>query len=195
MQKYVLLIVAVVSLALLGGCAADMAARKRVEQPLPARSRLAVLPFENLSGTESAGEKVTSYFHNGLITSDRVAVVEYGQVYDALRRYRIRSATQITTEQIEKLAADLDVAYLLAGSVLEFEERDDRFLGIIPLVSFNCRLIDCRTGATVWVLTSNGRGDKGEIVFGIGAVRSADNLARMMVEEASGKLESLFQER
>jgi len=174
------------------GCASNMSARKRIESRLPAGARIAVLPIENLSGAENAGEKVTSYFQATLTQSERLQTVPYGEVYDGLRRYRIRSAALITSEQIDSLAASLPADYFLSGSVLEYEERDDRFLGIVPQVSFNCRLIDGRTGETVWVATSNGRGDKGEFVFGIGAIRSADYLSRKMVEKAVGNITDLF---
>lgn len=174
------------------GCASNMSARKRIDTRLPAGARIAVLPMENLSGAENAGEKATSYFQAALTQSERLKTVPYGEVYDGLRRYRVRSAALITSEQIDSLAASLPADYFLTGSVIEYEERDDRFLGTVPQVSINCRLIDGRTGETIWVATSNGRGDKGEFVFGIGAIRSADYLSRKMIEEAVGNINDLF---
>jgi TolB-like protein len=177
----------------LAGCAADMAARSKLERKLPAGSRVAVLPFENLSGFDKAAEKVTDLFQTDLLASDRVDAVEYGMLYEGLRRYRIRSATRITGQQIDSLAVHVNADYLLVGSVLEYKERDDRFLGVVPTVSFTCRLISCSTGESVWVATNNGRGNKGEIIFGIGAIRSADKLASEMVTQTTHELLDLFQ--
>ncbi len=181
--------------ALVAGCASNMTAKKRVAEPLPANARVAVLPFENLSGAESAGEIMTTNFLTLLGGADKFTVAEPGDVYDGLRRYRIRSATRISRGEIDSLATLLNLDFLLIGSVVEYDERDDRFLGTVPIVSYNCRLLDCRTGNTVWVAASNGRGDRGEIAFGIGAIRSADNLALVLTKETAKEINGLFRSK
>ena len=179
-------------LSLLSGCAANLASKKRIEGSLPAGARVAVLPFENLSGTDRASEKVTEFFQISLTGQERFTTIEYGAIYEGLRRYRIRSATLITADQIDSLAAFLEVDYLVAGSVLEYEEINNAYLGTVPQVSFNSRLISCREHRTVWVGSSNGRGDKGEVAFGIGTTRSADRLAQAMVQKAVSEIGGLF---
>lgn len=193
-MRYRCLILSVVGLLalLIAGCASNLAAKKRLDTPLPAASRVALLPFENLSGREKAAEKLTDYFLTSMARRGQFETVEFGQMYDVLRQHRIRSAALLTDEQIDSLATSLDVDYILVGSALEYNEYDNNFLGRVPQVSFNCRLIDCSDKKTVWVASSNGRGDRGELIFGIGVVRSADNLARKMVEEAVGDLSQLF---
>ena len=180
------------ALTLITGCAANLASKKRIEGRLPAGAKVAVLPFENLSGTDRASEKVTEFFQIALTGQDKIVTIEYGAIYEGLRRYRIRSATLITSDQIDSLAAFLQVDYLVAGSVLEYEEINNTYLGTVPQVSFNSRLISCAEHRTVWVGSSNGRGDKGEVAFGIGTIRSADNLARAMVDKATGEIGGLF---
>ena len=177
------------------GCAANMTAKKRTEVRLPANSRIAVLPFENLSGTEYAAEKITDYFQTMMSAQMRFETVDFGKVYDGLRDYRIRTASQLTDSQIDSLTSRLQVNYLLLGSVLEYEEHDNNYLGRLPQVSFNCRLLDCKTHKILWVATSNGRGDKGEFVFGIGAIRSADNLSRKMVQDAVNDITGIFNKK
>ena len=179
-------------LTLLTGCAANLAAKKRVDGHLAAGARLAVLPFENLSGTDRASEKVTEFFQIALTGRKEFTTIEYGTIYEGLRRFRIRSATLITEEQIDSLAAFLNVDYLVAGSVLEYEEINNVYLGTVPQVSFNSRLISCAEHKTVWVGSSNGRGDKGEVAFGIGTVRSADRLAESMTQKAVSEISDLF---
>lgn len=191
---YILLSAGLAAL-LLTGCAANLASKKRIDTKLPAGSRIAVLPFENLSGTDRAAEKVTEYFVMALTTADRLETLEYGSVYEAMRRYRIRSASLLNDMQIDSLAAFLRVDYLVSGSVLEFKEEDDVYLGTVPQVSFNTRVIDCRSHRTVWVGSANGRGDRGEVAFGIGTVRSAETLANGMVQDAAGEITDLFESR
>lgn len=191
-KTLVILLVGLLTSALLSGCAANLASRKRVEGRLPAGARVAVLPFENLSGADRASEKVTEFFQNALTGQQQLHVIEYGAIYEGLRRYRIRSATLITAEQIDSLAAFLQVEYLVAGSVLEYEEISNTYLGTVPQVSFNSRLLSCAEHRTVWVGTSNGRGDKGEVAFGIGTIRSADKLAQAMAQSAAAEIGGLF---
>lgn len=192
-QGAVSLVLAAVFLLATGGCATQMAARKRIEEKFSTASRIAVIPFENLSGKEKAAEKITDYFQTIMKGNERFETVEYGETYDLLRQFRVRSSTQITEAQIDTLASRLNLDFILTGSVLEFEEYDNSYLGRIPQVSFNCRLIDCRSKKTVWVATNNGRGDRGEVAFGIGAIKSSEALARQMVEDAVRDLTALFE--
>lgn len=192
-QGAVSLVLAAVFLLATGGCATQMAAKKRIEEKFPSESRVAVIPFENLSGKEKAAEKITDYFQTIMKGIERFETVEYGETYDLLRQFRVRSSTQITEVQIDTLASRLNLDFILTGSVLEFEEYDNSYLGRIPQVSFNCRLIDCHSKKTVWVATNNGRGDRGEVAFGIGAIKSSEALARQMVEDAVRDLTTLFE--
>ncbi len=182
-------------LILATGCASNLVSKKRVKTSLPAQSQVALLPFENLSGREKAAEKLTDYFITSMAGKKRFETVEFGQIYESLRRFRIRSSSLLTSEQIDSLAASLSLDYIVTGAALEYKEYDNNFLGRVPQVSFNCRLIDCSTQKTIWVGNSNGRGDKGEIAFGIGVVKSADNLARIMVEEAVDDFSGLFEKK
>lgn len=191
-MRYTLACTLIALAALTIGCASNMTAKRRVAELLPANARLAILPFENLSGAENAGEILTSNFQTLLSGIDRFTVAEPGDVYDGLRRFRIRSGTRISRGEMDSLATALQLDFLFIGSVVEYDERDDRFLGVVPTVSYNCRLVDCRTGNTVWVAASNGRGDKGEIAFGIGAIRSADNLALALTKETVKEISGLF---
>jgi hypothetical protein len=109
-----------------------------------------------------------------------------------MRKHRIRSGSLLTDTQIDSLAASLQIDYLVTGSVLEYEEYDDTYLGKVPQVSFNTRVIDCNSHNTVWAAVSHGSGDKAELLFGIGAVRSADQLAEKMVQNVVETVSGLF---
>jgi TolB-like protein len=187
--------VLVLAVSVMAGCASKMVSQKRVEQKLPAGSRVGVLPFENLTDSENAAEIVTSYFNQDLLAESRWRTVDYGEVYEGMRKLRIRSISTITREQLKSLGEEVGIDYVLAGSVTEYEEHDNHYLGRLPLVSFVTRLVNCSSGETVWVATQNGRGDEGEILFGIGAVRSAENLSRRMVQNAVNEISGLFERK
>lgn len=194
MRRFTIAALIMFGLAWMAGCATNLSSQRRLESKLPGQSRVAVLPFENLSDTERAGEKVTEYFVTELLSQRGLEVVEYGTMYDALRRSRIRSSSLVTEKQLQNLATELNARVFVTGAVLEYEEYDNQYLGKVPQVSFNVRVIDGTTGETIWVGSSNGRGDKGEVVFGIGAVKSADRLALEMVQNAVGKIVTLFED-
>lgn len=176
------------------GCGPHVATSLNVEETIPRGSRIAVLPFENLSGHENASEKITDYLVLSLQSFGDLSVVEFGQTYEQMRRYRVRSSAFLTDGQIDSLSTGLGAAYLVTGSVLEFTETDNQYLGKIPQVSLNVRVIKCATKKTVWSSAINARGDQGELVFGIGAVRSKDELARQVVTKAAGRIGDLVGE-
>lgn len=184
----ILLILASFAMA---GCASNMVARKGAAAFRPS-ARVAILPFENLSGKEQVAAKVTDYFHVFMADESGFTLVENGNIYEVMRKHRIRSGSLLTNSQIDSLATSLQIDYILTGSVLEFDEYEDTFLGKVPRVSFNTRVIDCSTHNTVWAAVSHGSGDKAEFLFGIGAVRSADQLAERMVDNVVGTVSGLF---
>jgi TolB-like protein len=174
------------------GCAPSLVARRTSVTSSPAHPRLAVIPFDNLSGKEAAGVKITTYFQSLMTGNAKFDLVEYGEAYDILRKFRIRSSRLLTASQIDTLAQYLKIDYIVTGSVYDYSEFDNTYLGKVPQVSFDTRVIECATQKTVWVGVSNGRGDESEIAFGIGAVRSADELAKRMVGSAVSDIAGLF---
>jgi TolB-like protein len=153
---------------------------------------VAILPFENLSGREYASEKITEYLVLALQSKTELRIPEFGQTYEQMRKFRVRSASLLTDAQIDSLARSLDLAYLVAGTVLEYTQTDDTYLGKIPQVSLNVRLIECASHQTVWAGVVNARGDDHELLFGLGAVRSPEALAQAAVEQAADKIADLF---
>lgn len=185
-------ILLIIGLFAIAGCASNMVARKGAAASFKPSARVAILPFENLSGKEQVAAKVTDYFHVFMADESGFTLVENGNIYEVMRKHRIRSGSLLTNSQVDSLASSLQIDYIVTGSVLEFDEYEDTFLGKIPRVSFNTRVIDCGTHNTVWAAVSHGSGDKAELLFGIGAVRSADQLAEKMVDNVVSSVSGLF---
>jgi TolB-like protein len=178
--------------AALSGCSPRVTTSARPGESLPRGAKVAVLPFENLSGRENASEKITEYLILALQRHPEIQTVEFGQVYEQMRRFRIRSSTLLTNDQIDSLKAGLGVAYLVTGTVLEYTETDNNYLGKVPQISVNMRMIDCASKNALWTGVINARGDQHEVVFGIGAVRSREELAHDAVEQAADKIAVMF---
>lgn len=185
------LLCALLALAALG-CGPTTSSRKVLQPAVPNNPRIAVLPFENLSGKEKAGAKLTEYFMSLMAPNPSFRTIPFGESSEVMREFRVRVASLLTNDQIDSVAAKLQCDYLLTGAVLEYDEFDNTYLGKIPQVSFNTRLIECSSKKTVWVGVSNGSGDQGELLFGVGAVRSADELARRMATDAINRCAAMF---
>jgi TolB-like protein len=181
----------IVCVAMLVACGPHMATTLRVEEKIPAGSGIAVLPLENLSGRENAAEKLTDYLVLSLLSQKDLVVTEFGKTYEQMRKHRVRSAAFLTDEQIDSLASGLGIRYLVAGAVLEFNELDNQYLGKIPQLSLNVRVIDCQSKRTIWSSAVNARGDQSEVVFGIGAVRSKDELAQKVAAQTAAQIGGL----
>jgi TolB-like protein len=151
---------------------------------------IAVLPLDNLSGRDKAGEKVTEYLFQSLSRNRGIQVAESGLVYDVLRRNRIRSATILTDQQIDTLAAALGVTHLLTGSVLDYSEQDNQYLGKVPTVAFTIRMVDVTTRQTVMTASANDRGDRKSMLFGIGSIKSSDLLTRKLADDVADRIAS-----
>jgi len=186
------LLLLVVAAFLMPGCGAPLATRHAQGTVFASNPKIAVLPFDNYTDQDLVSAKVTEYFQTTMAGRSKFTLIENGTTFEALRRLRIRSATVLRKGQIDSLAQTLQIDYLLAGSVLEYREIGDKFLQKIPQVSINARLIDGKTGATVWTGVSNDSGDRTELLFGLGAIKSADDLSRRMVESMVRDIEGLF---
>ncbi len=184
-------IVVAALLVILSGCGPHVATTVRIDEKIPAGAQIAVLPFENLSGRENASEKITDYFVLSLQSVNRVSVAEFGQTYEQMRKTRVRSSAFLTNDQIDSLSAGLGAVFLVVGSVIEYNEIDNQYLGKIPQISLNIRVISCQTKKTIWSSAINARGDQGEVVFGLGAVRSKDELAQKIVSQAADHIGAL----
>jgi TolB-like protein len=187
-----LCVLLVVVAAIVQSCGGSLSTRHIQEADFPANPKIAVLPFDNFTDQDLVSAKITAYFEVTMSGRGEFSVIENGTTFEALRRLRIRSVTVLRQGQIDSLAQALQADYLLTGSVLEYREIGDKFLVKIPQVSINARLIDGKTGATVWTGVSNDSGDRKELLFGLGAIKSAEELSRKMVESMVQDIQSLF---
>lgn len=179
----IFVVVAVVALAMLA-CSPGMVSKRSARVELPQKPRVAVLPFENYSGEEGAATRITDYFVTLMTASPDFELIEFGSAYEAMRRLRIRSSNSMSSEQIDSLAAILSADVLFSGTVVEYNTVDNSYLGKVPRVAFNARALATSERRTVWSAAVSGRGDKGEFLFGIGVIRSAEKLSEKLVEAA-----------
>jgi hypothetical protein len=142
------------------------------------RPTLAILPFLNQSQRRGAGEAVSLEFVRHLVATGRFRVLEPGVVREYLLRARIMIPGGASLETSRLMLGAMAVDLVLSGAVSEF--LDDPGPGGATL-RFTSTLLDGGTGSVAWQSSSYNRGDDGVFAFGLGRVRTSEELSCRMV--------------
>ena len=149
--------------------------------------RVAVLPLENLSPDQTAGEKVRRVTITEILSTGVVDVIEPGQVNRVLAQQNIQNPAVLLPEDFKRLGAALGVQLLVVGSV---ETYDRVTIGGVqaPEVTLTLRGVDVESGTIVWA-TSHTRGGATLMarLFGLTG-DSLSEVARKTVREAVATL-------
>ena len=144
--------------------------------------RVALLPLENLSARPDATEHVSRVALGALAETGTCQAVSPSDVEQAFTEFRIRDMNGVTREIVPKLAARLDARWLLAGTILEYGSLRTPD-GDVPTVGISLRLIDGLDGHTAWSAMRVRTGEDRETLFGLGRVRSIDQLTERLARE------------
>ena len=145
---------------------------------LGAMTKVAVLPFDNLTQERSAGDKVQRIFYLELLSLDVFEVAEPGQVTKTMKS----GATLETLgpAEFQKLGKDLGVDGVFTGTVVDFAEGRSGNTPT-PDVTIQLRLIETHTGSTVWSAGQTRSGaSMSTRLFGVGG-ESLTEAARRVV--------------
>ncbi|HET9951360.1 MAG TPA: hypothetical protein VFS09_06135 [Candidatus Eisenbacteria bacterium] len=168
--------------ALLAGCAGGAPHREQGGAVPTDHPRIALLPFENLTGREDQGRHFTQAFLAELAGSGAAEVVDMGQVEATVEKLRIRAPASPDREQLAMLAESLQVRYVLLGSVMEARMLRTAD-GETPAAGVSLRLVETATAKIVWAAVKVKTGDEHESVFGWGREDSAERLLTQLAEE------------
>ena len=144
--------------------------------------RVALLPFENLSGREDQSQVFTRIFFAQLVGTGAVEVVDPVQIDAAMDSLRIRATGSMTIGQLRAMADTLHVPYVMLGNVLESDMVRDPD-GEIPSVGASLRLVEAATGRVAWAGVLFRSGSDRETVFGWGRVRSTEKLVMTLAQD------------
>ena len=120
--------------------------------------RVAVLPFENLSGDQQAGLRATRLMVTELLASGAVDVVEPGEVEGALARLGVQRRKP-SVEEIVALGESLGVQALILGTVAQSEVLRSGSVGM-PVVTLDAQMVETETGAIIWATTHTQKGGR-----------------------------------
>lgn len=149
-------------------------------------TKVAVLPFQNISPERSAGDKVQTIFYLELLALDVFEVAEPGQVNKVIR-------TGVPIDSLgpadyQRIGKELGVDAVFTGSVVDFAEGRTGSTPT-PDVTIHLRLIETHTGATIWSAGQTRTGASASTrLFGVGG-ESLTEAARRIVR---GELKTLL---
>lgn len=143
----------------LTGCAAPGRLYVNPEADMSFYSRIAVLPFDNLSNDRFAAARVTRAFVTELVISERYDVVEPEEFRIALSRVGGEPNSQglYDMAKLRQGAQAVEATGILRGAVTEYQMMrvgSDQ----VPVVGFDVELIDVATGNIVWRLSTQKKG-------------------------------------
>ena len=141
-----------------------------------AATRVALLPFENVSGHPRSPAIVMPIIEQAL--KDRgYEVAEPDALEPFLFSQRIRVTGKLSREQLKALGKDFDVQYALVGSVDLFADTPGN-----PQWGVSARLLDTESGEIHWADAAGFTGDDFTGFLGLGTITSPDELAAKAVE-------------
>lgn len=159
-------------------CAGGGQAFRHPEADLSAIRRVGVIPFENFTAAQFAGEKVTTIYISELLMNVDVEVVEPGEVTRVLRQNEI-IGSRLSQSQIRTVGNALQADTLIFGSVQEYAR--ERFRNeSYPVVSVNVRWVDVNTGAIIFMGTASAKGSPKVPIVDVGEEQLFSVLTRQV---------------
>ncbi len=147
---------------------------------------LAVLPLNNFTSDQYAGEKIRSKINIELLSRGR-NVVEPGEIGTALRELKVRAMQSLRTEEMQDIGEMLGADAVIWGAVETFEVQKGINVSY-PEVTVNLLMYDTRSGNVVWsIWHTSGGASFGTRHFGTEGL-TLDRVSARVVREAFASL-------
>ena len=152
MKNLFILITAVFILCACSGKKQESAVFVREKLDLSYVSKVAILPFENLTANEFVGKRVRDIAFTEALAAKKFGVVDKGVVDAALREMAITKDEPLDAPVLKILGKRLGVNAFLTGTVNNIEGGGGALS--YPEVSLTLHLIDSETAQVLWRSTS-----------------------------------------
>ena len=150
--------------------------------------RVAVLPLDNLSTDQMAGEKMRVVIMTELLSTGIVDVVELGQVNRALTQLNIQNIRGMSPDEFKRVAAAVAAQMVVIGSVESFDRVQ---VGGVqaPEVTLTLRGLEAESGLIVWATSvTEGGATFSARLFGL----TGDSLSEVARRAAHDAVVTLF---
>lgn len=140
-----------------------------------AGTRIAVLPFQNVSGHLRSPGIITPLIEPGLRRRG-YTVLASSTLEPFLVQHRIRATNRLSREQLVALGNEFGAAFAMVGSIDLFADTPGN-----PQWGLSARLLETGTGRIVWADAAGITGDDFTGFLGLGTVTSPEDLAERVV--------------
>lgn len=184
-------LLAVTMIVALSGCGGARAGRYQDEQmDFGAIQQVAVLPFQNLTRDQVAGERVRDVFANMLLATGAFYVIPHGEVVRVVQRSGVAAAATPSIEEVVKIGKGLQAQAVITGVVKEYGEiRAGN--SSANVISLSVQMIETETGKIVW----SGEATRGGVTFWMRLFGGGGEPLNVITEEAvSDVLDQLFED-
>jgi hypothetical protein len=144
--------IATALVTMVAGCAAKRAAQVTYHEPTMDFSlvhTVAVLPFANMSTTQTADERVRDVFMTMLQATGQIYVLPTGEVQRGLSRVEMPNPTTPSDQDVVSLSKILGCDAVITGSVLEYGEARSGSASA-SYISVSVQMLEAKTGKLVW---------------------------------------------
>jgi hypothetical protein len=114
---------------------------------------VAVVPFQNLTDSDDAAERVRDTFMGMLLATEAVYVVPAGEVARGIERIGQIPREGPSTEQVKKLSGILKVEAVITGVLREYGAVRSGATSA-NVVSLSVQMLEVSTGQVVWSASS-----------------------------------------
>lgn len=152
---------------------------------------VAVLPFANLSTTQTADERVRDVFMTMLQATGQIYVLPMGEVQRGLSRVEMPNPTAPSDQEVVALSKALSCDAVITGSVLEYGEARSGSASA-SYISVSVQMLEAGSGKLVWSAQSTKGGiSAADRMFGGGGqpmnVVTADAVGQLLDELFAAK--------
>jgi TolB-like protein len=146
-------------LIFVAGCSSSVIRYINPEANFSYIRKVAILPFNNMSGDRFAGERVRNTLTVELLSRGVFDVMERGEVSKVMglvlraAGFEEGRALEVDKETLKLLGEKLGVQAVILGSVDEYTGR-----GTAPIVSLSLRMLDTSSGIILWQAKSTALG-------------------------------------
>lgn len=145
--------------------------------------RVAVLPFFNQTGYKQADDMFSRVFVSELTNTGNYQVAQEGDVRKFYQQMHVLPNQVLGVEQLRAMADMLGVQVIIAGTVIEMQDKSDFNQRLDPSIAVVLRIIEGSSGRTLWATYNRREGIQYRQIMHFGLVNSLTSLAKHVSAE------------
>jgi len=139
------------------------------------KTRIAFLPFENLTDDKTAFSQIMPVVKNRLETKG-FELVDEDSLNNLLCKERVRSTGYISRDIAQKIRKEFNAEAVIVGSITSYYPQKN------PQVGLLARLIDPASGVILWANQASATGEDFTTILGLGTIKSMETLIPVVVD-------------